>query len=240
MGELKDRLYRWTRAGQYGLLFDNPEDTLTFRRFQTFNFAGWGDAPDLLEALLFYILHRASHEICDSSRRATFKAFLMDEAWPFMRNEVIRDYIVRAQKTWRKHKAAMILATQSIKELQESGMLHIVAESCPAKIFLANPDMDVDLYREAFHLNQVEIDLIGGLNPPGQMMIRQAEMSKKAHLFVDSITHWMAANGPRANLRRREYFDRYGIADGLRHLADEFPFEPRTGPRTHPTSARAC
>jgi len=232
VGELKDRLYRWTSAGQYGFLFDNPEDTLTFRRFQTFNFAGWGDAPDLLEALLFYILHRASQEICDSSRLATFKAFLMDEAWLFMRNEVIRDYIVRAQKTWRKHKAAMILATQSIKELQESGMLHIVAESCPTKIFLANPDMDVDLYREAFHLNPMETDLIGGLHPPGQMMIRQAESSKKTHLIVDSVTHWMAANDPRANLRRREYFDRYGIADGLRHLADEFPFEPRTGPRS--------
>ncbi len=28
-----------------------------------------------------------------------------------------------AQKTWRKHNAAMILATQSIKELEESGMM---------------------------------------------------------------------------------------------------------------------
>src|SRR5690349_15653918 len=68
------------------------------------------------------------------------------------RNEVIRNYIVQAQKMWRKHNAAMLLATQSIKELQESDMLHIVAESCPTKIFLANPEMDVDLYREAFHL----------------------------------------------------------------------------------------
>ena len=41
--------------------------------------------------------------------------------------------MVQAQKTWRKHKAAMILATQSIKELEESGMLAIVAESCPTK-----------------------------------------------------------------------------------------------------------
>ena len=33
---------------------------------------------------------------------------------------------MQAQKTWRKHNAAMILATQSIKELEESGMLAIV------------------------------------------------------------------------------------------------------------------
>jgi type IV secretion system protein VirB4 len=227
VGELKDRLYRWTRAGQYGFLFDNPDDTLTFRRFQTFNFAGWGDAPSLLEPLLFYILHRASQEICDPERLATFKAFLMDEAWLFMRSEVIRDYIVQAQKTWRKHKAAMILATQSIKELQDSAMLHIVAESCPTKIFLANPEMDVNLYRQAFHLNDTKIDLIGGLIPPGQMVICQPQLSKKARLEVDSVAHWMAANSANENLMRREYFARYGIPDGLRRLADEHPFEPR-------------
>jgi len=43
----------------------------------------------------------------------------------------------------------MILATQSIKELEESGMLAIVAESCPTKIFLANPEMNRQVYREA-------------------------------------------------------------------------------------------
>jgi type IV secretion system protein VirB4 len=226
IGELKDRLYRWTRAGQYGFLFDNVEDTLTFRRFQAFNFTGWGDSLELLEPLLFYILHRASQEICDPQRLATFKVFLMDEAWLFMRNEVIRDYILQAQKTWRKHKAAMILATQSIKELQESGMLHIVAESCPTKIFLANPDMDRARYAEAFHLNETECDLIYGLNPPGEMVICQGPLSKKTHLNADSVTHWMSVNDPRSNLKRREFFDRYGIVDGLRELADRFPCEP--------------
>ncbi len=67
-----------------------------------------------------------------------FKLFLMDEAWLLVRNETIRSYIVQAQKTWRKHNAAMYLATQSLKELEESGMLRIVSESRPTKIFLAN------------------------------------------------------------------------------------------------------
>ena len=72
VGELKDRLYRWTRAGQYGFLFDNAADTLTFSDFQTFNFRGWGDAPELLEPLLFYILHRASNRIADPRKLDTF------------------------------------------------------------------------------------------------------------------------------------------------------------------------
>ena len=68
-----------------------------------------------LEPLLFYVLHRASNEIADPGRLATFKIFLLDEAWLFIKNETIRNYVVQAQKTWRKHNAAMILATQSIK-----------------------------------------------------------------------------------------------------------------------------
>jgi type IV secretion system protein VirB4 len=227
IGDLKDRLHRWTRAGQYGFLFDNPEDTLSFKRFQTFNFHGWSDAPEVLEPLLFYVLHRASNEICNPANLGTFKTFLMDEAWLFMKNETIRNYVVQAQKTWRKHNAAMILATQSIKELEQSGMLQTVAESCPTKIFLANPEMNRDVYREAFHLNDTELELIAGLVPPGQMLIRKAQSSKKVHLNVDSVTHWMATNNARDNLKKREYFERYGIAEGLRRLAQEYPFQPR-------------
>ncbi|MGB6801415.1 MAG: type IV secretion system DNA-binding domain-containing protein, partial [Candidatus Sulfotelmatobacter sp.] len=228
VGELKERLHRWARGGQYGFLFDNAEDTLSFSRFQTFNFHGWNDAPEVLEPLLFYVLHRASNEIADPQKLATFKIFLLDEAWLFIKNETIRNYVVQAQKTWRKHNAAMILATQSIKELEESGMLAIVAESCPTKIFLANPEMNRDVYRDAFHLNDTELDLIGGLVPPGQMLIRKAQTSKKVQLNVDSVSHWMATNNARDNLKKRDYFERFGIADGLRHLAEAYPFQPRT------------
>jgi type IV secretion system protein VirB4 len=232
VGELKDRMHRWTRHGQYGFLFDNAEDTLSFSRFQTFNFAGWGDAPQVLEPLLFYVLHRASNEITDPAKLPTFKAFLIDEAWLFIRNETIRNYVVQAQKTWRKHNAAMILATQSLKELEESGMLHIVSENCPTKIFLANPEMDRELYREAFHLNDTEIELIAGLVPPGQMLIRKAQGSKKVQLNVDSVSHWMATNNARDNLTKREYFARFGIPEGLRRLAHDYPFRPRTAAGT--------
>ena len=228
IGELKERLHRWTRGGQYGFLFDNAEDTLSFSRFQTFNFHGWNEAQEVLEALLFYILHRASNEIADPKRLATFKIFLLDEAWLFIKNETIRNYVVQAQKTWRKHNAAMILATQSIQELEESGMLAIVSESCPTKIFLANPEMNREVYREAFHLNDTELDLINGLVPPGQMLIRKAQTSKKVQLNVDSVSHWMATNNARDNLRKQDYFNRFGVAEGLRRLAQDHPFRPRS------------
>ena len=227
IGEMKDRLHRWTCAGQYGFLFDNREDTLSFAQFQTFNFRGWGDAPGVLEPLLFYVLHRAGNEIADPDKLATFKMFLLDEAWLFFRNETIRNYVVQAQKTWRKHRAAMILATQSLKELQESGLLPVVAECCPTKIFLANPEMDRAVYAEAFHLNDTELDLIAGLVPPGQMLIRNAQSSKKVRLNVDPVStglHEQRAGQPeemeiffRVRFRRR-------VASSGRGIATKFAF----------------
>lgn len=161
-------------------------------------------------------------------KRVLAKLFLLDEAWLFIRNETIRNYVTQAQKTWRKHSAAMLLATQSIKELATSGMLTVVAESCPTKIFLANPDMEPQVYRDAFGLNDTELELIAGLVPPGQMLIQKQTGSKKVHLNVDSLSYWMATNNAKDNILKQQYFERYGIAEGLRHLAVEHPFSPST------------
>ena len=223
VGELKDRLHRWTRSGQCGFLFDNAEDTLSFRSFQTFNFSGWGDSPELLEPLLFYILHRASNQITDPAQLGTFKMFLLDEAWLFFQNETVRQYVVQAQRTWRKHRAAMVLATQSLQELESSGLLPIVSECCPTKIFLANPGMNRDVYSDVFHLNDTELDLVSGLVPPGQMLIRKSESSKKVHLNVDAVSYWIATNNANDNLKKRDYFERFGFAEGLQRLAQEYP-----------------
>jgi type IV secretion system protein TrbE len=237
IGPLRDRLHKWTREGQYGYLFDNVKDTLTFSRFQTFNFAGMKKSPDVLEPLLFYVLHRASNEITSPQNLSRFKTFLIDEGWLFFKNETIRDYVVEGEKTWRKHNAAMILATQSIKELESSGLLDIVAESCPTKIFLANPDMNRALYSDKFHLNDTEINIISELLPPGQMLIRKAQSSKKVQLNVDSISYWTATNNAKDNVRKLEYFERYGIAEGLRRLAHDYPFTPQLISEPQPSAA---
>jgi type IV secretion system protein VirB4 len=56
------------------------------------------------------------------------------------------------------------------------------------------------------------------------------------HLNVDSVSHWMATNNARDNLKKQEYFDRYGFAGGLRHLAEEYPFQPGKLARSTPTT----
>jgi len=216
---LAGRLQRWTAGGQFGFLFDNAEDTITFSRFQCFDFQGMNQYPQVLEPLLFYILHRANAVLCDRQITDTFKAFFIDEAWVFFRNPSIKSYIVEALKTWRKQNAAMILSTQSLDELRKSDILDVIVESCPTKIFLSNPDMDRELYQQQFHLNDNEIELIATLIPKRQMLIKTPEVAKVANLEVDPKSYWLYTNDPFDNRRRKEAFETYGFERGLEVLA---------------------
>jgi type IV secretion/conjugal transfer VirB4 family ATPase len=223
LGPLGERLHRWTQAGQFGYLFDNVEDTLTFSRFQTFNFDGWSDYPDILEPLLFYVLQRASSEIEKPENTGRFKIFLIDEAWIFLKSTIIRTWIIRAERTWRKKNAAMVLATQSVVELAASDMLHVVNESCPTKIFLANPNIDRNLYAEVFQLNDAQLELLESLVPKRELLVIQPDGTKKLVLEVDALGYWMATNNSRDNLRRQDYFARFGPEQGLLRLAEDYP-----------------
>ncbi len=216
---LAERLAKWVRGGQFGFLFDNVRDTVSFSRFQCFDFQQMSQYPELLEPLLFYILHRSSAVISDRAISSVFKAFFIDEAWVFLKNPSIQRYVVEALKTWRKHNAALILSTQSLDELRRSDLLDVILESAATKIFLANPDMDRELYRRQFHLNETEVELIAGLIPKQQFLIKTPELAKVANLSVDRKSYWLYTNDPYDNRRREEVFEAHGFAKGLEVLA---------------------
>ena len=221
--DVASRLSKWTRGGQFGFLFDNAEDTISFSRFQCFDFQRMSQYPELLEPLLFYILHRANAVIADRRISSVFKAFFIDEAWVFLKNPSVQRYVVEALKTWRKHNAAMVLSTQSLDELKRSDILDVIIESCATRIFLANPDMDRDIYQRQFHLNDNEVGLISGLIPKQQFLIKTPELAKVANLNVDPKSYWLYTNDPYDNKKRKEAFEAYGFERGLEILAGGKP-----------------
>jgi type IV secretion/conjugal transfer VirB4 family ATPase len=218
---MAEHLHKWIGDGQYASLFDNVEDNLTLARFQCFDFEGMDKYPQVLEPLLFYILHRANASIYALDSATTFKVFVLDEAWRFFRNNTIQRYIVEALKTWRKKNAAMILATQSGDDLYRSDILPVIVESCVTKMFLANPGMDVAAYRERFHLNETEAEVVARLVPKQQFLIKRPDLAKVVNLHVDPTSYWLYTNSPYDNARRREAFDRYGFERGLEFLVKE-------------------
>jgi type IV secretion/conjugal transfer VirB4 family ATPase len=218
---LAEPLHKWVGDGQYARLFDNADDNLSFASFQCFDFEGMDRYPEILEPLLFYILHRANATILDSDRTTVFKVVVMDEAWRFFRNRTIQSYVVEALKTWRKKNAALILATQSGDDLYRSDLLPVIVESCPTKMFLANPGMDRATYSERFHLNQTEADLVAGLVPKQQFLLKRPHLAKVVNLHVDPTEYWLYTNSPYDNVRRQEAFEKYGFKRGLEILVQE-------------------
>jgi type IV secretion/conjugal transfer VirB4 family ATPase len=214
---LADRLYKWTEGGQYGHLFDNVEDTITLANFQCFDFQGMDEYPQLIQALLFYVLHRASAIIYDPAIRSGLKLFILDEAWKFFTVPVIRNYLIKAAKTWRKHNGVLIMATQSPEDLKESNLLPLL-DSFPTKIFLANSDADYGFYTEKFHLNPREVELIQTLIPKREGLIKTATMGKKFVLNVDRKSYWLYTNSPKDNERFTAVVQEHGFENGLELL----------------------
>jgi type IV secretion/conjugal transfer VirB4 family ATPase len=220
---LRLHLHKWVEGGAYGRWFDNVTDTLTLARFQAFDFEGMDKVPEVLEPLVFYILHRANAAIYDLDQAATLKVFVLDEAWRFFRHPAVRRYIVEALKTWRKKNAAMILATQSVDDLRQSEILPVVVESCVTKLFLANPGMDRDTYREIFHLNATEAERIAQLVPKRQILVKKPDLAKVVNLNVDRRSYWLYTNTPYDNQQRTDAFTKYGFEHGLEELTRRNP-----------------
>ena len=109
----------WIADGQYGSVFDNAEDTLTFSHFQTFDFQGMDELyPQVLEPLLFYIFQRISQVVYDPALLSVSKQLWADEVWRFLANDTARQYLIAAGKTWRKHNGGIGLITQSAADLR--------------------------------------------------------------------------------------------------------------------------
>jgi type IV secretion system protein VirB4 len=225
--KMQNRLIKWTEdiktgnKGQYSYLFDNLEDNLTFSDFQGFDIEGLSKHPQLVESLLFYLLHRANTLINSSEISDKLKIFFIDEAWLLFENPTMTSYIKEALKTWRKKNAMMVLITQSVDELQKSPIFNVILEACPTKIFLANPEMDQVLYKKTFNLNEKEIEQISTLIPKKQLLIKQPDLSKVVNLNVDEKSYWLYTSNPSESLKREKYFNKYGIKQGLENLVKE-------------------
>ena len=193
---LATHLHRWVQGGIYAPVFDRVDDTLTIGAFQCFEFQGLEDYPWVLEPLLFYVLHRANASIRDEDARSRLKLFLLDEAWRFAKDPVVKAYMVEALKTWRKHNAAMLLATQSDQDFVDTDLLRAVIENCPTKFFLANPGIDLPHTCERFHLTDREARRIADLRPREQMLLKRPDVATVLSLHVDPASYAIYTNRP--------------------------------------------
>jgi len=113
----------------------------------------------------------------------------------------------------------MILATQTIEDFASADLLRTVVESCPTKLMLANPSLDRRQYAELFQLNDMELDLLAGLVPRQQILLKRPDLAKVLTLTVDPKSYWIYTNTPVDDERVAKVLRESGFQAGLDRLA---------------------
>jgi type IV secretion system protein TrbE len=167
---VREAIEHYTLSGPLGRLLDAEEDGLTTGRLMTFEIEelmGMGDKQ--LIPVLLYLFRRF-----EKSLKGQPALLLLDEAWVMLGHGVFREKIREWLKVMRKANCAVILATQSLSDASRSGILDVLTESCPTKIFLPNAEAATlgtpeypgpAAHYQAFGLNETQIATIQSATP---------------------------------------------------------------------------
>ncbi|MCE7196071.1 conjugal transfer protein TrbE [Campylobacter coli] len=168
--DLRDALSYYTISGTGGFLFDSEQDKLSLSNVTTFEIEDLMSLGDqYIVPTLLYIFNRIEKGLDGSPT-----LLIIDEAWIALNHPAFKDKIISWLKVLRKANVALVMATQSLSDSAKSGILDVLQESCPTKIFLPNSDAfkkgtettlaPYDFYK-IFGLNDVQIGIIANAIP---------------------------------------------------------------------------
>ncbi|HEY6988985.1 MAG TPA: DUF87 domain-containing protein [Bryobacteraceae bacterium] len=178
--DLRKALHLWIDGGPLAHIFDNEQDDLSINRWSTWDYTDLEETPELLAPLMFYQLHWVSTIVRDPALAAVPKALWCDEGWRFG-GSIMADLIRTAAKTWRKHNAWCVFATQDEIDLRNSGLLEVLSAACHTKIFLPNPGADLSVYGSTFKLTERERELLAEMRT-GEMLVKTPKESRRLRL----------------------------------------------------------
>ena len=164
---IREVLRHYTVDGPMGQLVDASEDGLALADFTTFEM-GELIALDDKYALpvLLYLFRRI-----EASLKGQPAVIVVDEAWMALGHPVFRAKVREWLKVLRKLNCAVVLATQSLTDAKDSGILDVLLESTASKIFLPNPNARSEEAKELYQtmgLNTRQIDLLAQAAPKRQ------------------------------------------------------------------------
>lgn len=183
---IKAALGPYTVSGPFGGLLDAEADGIEAGSWSCFEV---GELMEVGERVKIPVLMYLFHAI---ERLAQGQPMLLvcDEAWVMLGHPVFREKVRDWLKTMRKRNAAVLLATQSLSDATESGLVDVLNENTATKIFLANPRADQEdsapLYR-ALGLIESEIGAIRGLTPKREYFVASEEGRRVIDLAIGPI-----------------------------------------------------
>lgn len=207
--QIKQALQHYTIQGAMGHLLDARENRVYDSNFMVFemeHIMNMDDANRL--PVLLYLFHRI--EKCLKGQPALL---LLDEAWVMLENPVFRSKIREWLKVMRKNNCAVVIATQSISDAQQSGIMDVISESCPTKIFLANERAretnSLPMY-QALGLNERQLDLIVQARPKREYYVVSSEGCRMVNLALTPVELAFVGSSSKEHIARiQELIEQY-------------------------------
>jgi type IV secretion system protein VirB4 len=231
--QLAQKFTRWTRgndpqmAGRYAPLFAADVDAAggLDKRVAVYNLQAVRDDENAMRPLLLELFYRITRTFEDPRRRGLPKELHVDECHHALRLKAFADYLVAKVRTWGKWGAGVQLWTQSPEELLRSDSWAAVRSAASTFVFMADPKMDVELYRETFpFLEYGECEAIRGLIPKRQAFIVQQELgvAKVVNLTVEPEQYVMNTSHPREAAIRTALIEEHGYERGMQLALQRF------------------
>ena len=164
---IREAIKQYTVDGTMGHLLDAEEDGLSLADFTVFeieelmNLGEKYALPTLL--YLFRRIERALH--------GQTAVIILDEAWLMLGHPAFRAKIREWLKVLRKANCLVLMATQSLSDAANSGILDVIVESTATKIFLPNVyarDEDTAVLYRRMGLNARQIEILATAIPKRQ------------------------------------------------------------------------
>lgn len=160
--DLKQALRPYCVGGPYGRLLDAEIEHLGSASVQAFEIeglVGTGAAP----AVLSYLFHRIGDRLDGSPT-----LLIIDEGWLALDDDAFAGQLREWLKTLRKKNASVIFATQSLSDIDNSGIAPAIIESCPTRLLLPNEraiEPQITAIYRRFGLNDRQIEILARATP---------------------------------------------------------------------------
>ncbi len=164
---ISEALHQYTVDGTMGHLLDAEEDGLSFSDFTVFEIEELMNLGDKYALpVLLYLFRRI-----ERSLHGQPAVIILDEAWLMLGHPVFRAKIREWLKVLRKANCLVLMATQSLSDAANSGILDVIVESTATKIFLPNVyarDEDTAALYRRMGLNARQIEILATAIPKRQ------------------------------------------------------------------------
>jgi type IV secretion system protein VirB4 len=201
-GRLAGELDAWVGDGTLARYFDHDGDA-------------WPTQPDsssgsdftCIEIGQLFASPRVAGAFLDHAFRQVEQALdgrpaliYVEEAWFMLAEPLFCHRLNDWLRTMRKRNAAVVLATQSLEEIDASSIFASVVDNIPTRIYLANPNAAAHarLYLERFGLNETQLARIRHACPKRDYYITQPGRSRLASIVFPPRLLAALRSDPRA------------------------------------------